>query len=101
MDGPQSCWLTRHKPLYAAIFATWVVCASWAVLPPILEHTGIFPDRTPVNFVWHSYTIVYGFYGIPLALILSMNIMVVITVYQLELGKTGQLSLPVEQVGVS
>ena len=93
-----SCWLTRHQPLYAAMATAWVICASWAVLPPILESIGIFPDRLPVDFVWHSYTIVYGFYGLPLALILSMNIVVVITVYKLELSKTGQVAPPIEQV---
>ena len=45
-----------------------------------------------------SYTIVYGFYGLPLAFILSMNIVVVITIYKLEPAETGQVSLPTEQV---
>ena len=92
------CWLTRHQPLCAAVTTAWVICASWAVLPPILEHTGVFPDRLPVDFVWHSYTIVYGFYGLPLALILMMNIVVVITIFKLELTEGEQVSTLVEQV---
>ena len=92
-----SCWLTRHRPLYAAMTTAWVVCTSWAVLPPILVSVGIIQDHYLIDR-WHSYTIVYGFYGLPLALILLMNIVVLITIYQLEPGKTGQVSPSMKQV---
>ena len=57
-----------------------------------MKSLGAFPDHLPADYVWHSYTMVYGFYGLPLTLILIMNIAVVVTINKLEPSKTGQVS---------
>ena len=91
------CWLTRHRPLYTAMTTAWLICTLWAVFPTILVSIGIIKDPYLVD-CWHSYTILYSFYGLPLALVLLMNIVIVITINKFKPGKTGQVSPSIEQV---
>ena len=86
------CWLTRHRTLYATFGIAWLLCISWAVVPVILTSLGVFPEHNPADYLWHSYTMVYGFYGVPMTLILVMNVRVIMTIYQAEPSKTGQVS---------
>ena len=86
------CWLTRNRPLCATIIISWLLCITWNLLPPILKSFGAYPDHLPADYVWHSYTLAYGFYGLPLMLILLLNIAVVLTIYKLEPRRRGQLT---------
>ena len=82
------CWLTRHWSLYATVVTVWMICISWAMLPFILESLGC--QRLPRYYVWYNYTILYGFYGIPLVLILIMNLTMVHTILTLDPATSGQ-----------
>ena len=78
------CWLVRHRPLYATVATTWLICISMAMLPLILGLFGVDTSLTSPFNAWHDYTSIYGFYGLPLVLILMMNFVIVKTICTLE-----------------
>ena len=83
----------RHRPLCATVSIAWMVCISWNLSTPFLDYLGVFPQEYyfPDYFSWHCYILAYGFYGLPLTLILLMNFAVVITIYNLKPNRTGQV----------
>ena len=85
-----SCWLVRHRSLYATIASVWLLCISMAFLPLVLGLFGVDTTLTSTFNAWHDYLSIYGFYGIPLIIILLMNLVIVKTICTLEPDQSDQ-----------
>ena len=75
-----TCWLARPRPLSATVAAVWSVCVSWSMLPLLLESVGVDTSVSSSFNLWHNYSLIYGFMGLQLALILMMNLAIVVTI---------------------
>ena len=84
------CWLVRHRPLYATIATSWLACITMAMMPLALGPLGVDTSLTSVFNAWHDYTTIYVFYGLPLILILMMNLVIVKTICTLEPDRSDQ-----------
>ena len=61
-----------------------------AMLPLFLGRFGVDTSLTSVFNAWHDYTTIYGFYGLPLILILLMNLVIVKKICTMEPDRPDQ-----------
>ena len=61
-----------------------------AMLPLALGPLGVDTSLTSLFNAWHDYTTIYGFYGLPLILILMMNLIIVYTICTMEPDRSDQ-----------